>query len=315
MSLNVLKPGLLTTLQDRGRFGLGALGIGCAGPMDATAHRLANALVGNDEDAPALEITLVGPRLRFDADTTIALTGAPFDATLDGHAAPMWQPLAIAAGSVLDCGRAQRGARMSLALAGGLRCRRVLGSCASDLNAGLGSALAQGDTLLFVARRTPAPRAVRWSLDPRPWFDADPERPLRLIRGHHHAALDAASQAALYRARFRVAADSNRVGFRLDGARLALAQPLEPVSEPVARGTLQLPPGGQPIALMAEHPVTGGYPRIGQIAGIDLDRLAQRRPGDALRFVEIDLDEAQTRYLAREHELARLQAAIAARLP
>jgi len=111
-----------------------------------------------------------------------------------------------------------------------------------------------------------------------------------------------------------VAADSNRVGLRLDGPRLALAEALELVSEPVAAGTLQLPPGGQPIALTAEHPTTGGYPRIGQVAAIDLARLAQRRPGDTLRFAAIDIDDAQTRYLARENQLERLCADIAARL-
>ena len=312
MSLTVLKPGFLTTLQDRGRYGYAALGVGHAGPMDGVAHRLANALVGNDEDAAALEITVLGPRLRFDADTIIALTGAPFDACLDGVPVAPWQRLPVTAGAVLDCGRARCGQRLSLAVAGGLRCKPLLGSRATDLNAGFGAPLQQGDSLLFVA--SSAPRA-RWSLDPRPWFDVDPSQPLRLIRGHHFGALDGPSRAALYGTRFRIGAASNRVGYRLDGARLALERPLELASEPCAFGTVQLPTGGQPIVLMAEHPVTGGYPRIGQVAAIDLPRLAQRGPGDPLHFVEIDLDEAQNRYLERERELSRLQQAIAARLP
>jgi len=156
---------------------------------------------------------------------------------------------------------------------------------------------------------------ANWSLDPRPWFDGDPLHPIHLIRGAHFEALDAASRAALFASEFRIDADSNRVGFRLDGARLALSEPLELVSEPVASGTLQLPPGGQPIALMAEHPTIGGYPRIGQVAAIDLSRLAQRRPGEGVRFAEIDLGAAQTRYLQRERELARLIDQIAERLP
>ena len=113
---------------------------------------------------------------------------------------------------------------------------------------------------------------------------------------------------------FRIASDSNRVGLRLDGAALALRAPLELVSEAVAFGTVQLPPGGQPIVLMAEHPTTGGYPRVAQVAAVDLPRLAQRRPGSSVRFVEIGLDDAQTRYLRRERELARLIDAIAQRL-
>jgi biotin-dependent carboxylase-like uncharacterized protein len=318
MSVEVLRAGLATTLQDRGRDGCAALGVGRAGPMDAVAHRLANALAGNDADAAALEITLAGPRLLFHTDATVALAGADFAATLDGVAVAAWRPLAIDAGAVLDIRAAPRGARATLAVAGGFACERVLGSAATDLNARLGPlhgrALKAGDRLSTNAADVLASRVRRWSLDPRPWFDPDPERPLHLIRGGHFDALDAASRERLFAGAFRIGADSNRVGVRLDGAPLALARPLEIVSEPVAAGTVQLPPGGQPIVLAAEHPTCGGYPRIGQIAAIDLPRLAQRRPGDPLRFREITLDEAQTRYLRRERELARLLDAIAKRL-
>lgn len=380
MSVAILKPGLLTTVQDRGRRGHAALGVGAAGPMDDVAFRLANALVGNGDDAAALEITLVGPRLRFDTAATIAMTGAAFAAHIDGEPIDGWRAIEVDAGAVLDCGRARRGARGYLAIAGGFAVEHVLGSASTDTNARLGPfggrALREGDALpalvgalqarpesphaslvaaaplvpfrvllqkrhdhrrsvvgALQARPVP-PRANliaaaplvpfrvllqkragnAWSLDPRPWFDPDPHRPIRLIRGSHFDALDHASREALFTAQFRIAADSNRVGFRLDGPHLAFAEPLELVSEPVGFGTVQLPPGGQPIALLAEHPTTGGYPRIGQIAAIDLPRLAQRRPGDPVRFVEIDLSEAQTRYLRRERELARLVEAIASRL-
>jgi antagonist of KipI len=201
----------------------------------------------------------------------------------------------------------------------------VLGSASTDVNARLGRAPLRDGDLLHVARSSGATgvdtrdglpvRAIgAFSLDPRPWFDPDPSRPIRLAPGRHAGALDAASRDALHAQPFRVTADSNRVGLRLDGPRLALAEALELVSEPVAAGTLQLPPGGQPIALTAEHPTTGGYPRIGQVAAIDLARLAQRRPGDTVRFAAIAIDDAQTRYLAREERLERLCADIAARL-
>jgi len=325
MSVTVLKPGLLTTLQDRGRFGHAALGVGSSGAMDGVALRLANALAGNDDGAAALEISLLGPRLRFDSDAAIALAGAEFAVRLDGRPIAMWQPLAVRAGSELDLGAARPGARGYLAVAGGFAVEPILDSRASDVNAGLGPLggrpLRAGDVLdLGRTRdgRDPGPpakdRHPPWSLDPRPWFDADPARPIRLVRGKHFDALDAVSRTTLFEASFRIEADSNRVGFRLDGARLALAGPLELVSEPAAFGTVQLPPSGQPIVLMAEHPPTGGYPRIAQVAAIDLPRLAQRRPGERVRFREIGLDEAQTRYLAREHALARLIDTIAARL-
>lgn len=315
MSVAVLKPGLLTTLQDRGRHGYAAFGVGHTGPMDEVALRLANALVGNADEAAVLEITLTGPRLRFDTDAVIALTGADFDSRLGDAPFAGWRAVPVPAGAVLDLARARRGTRAYLAIAGGFRAVPVLGSAATDVNAGLGAPLRGGEAL-GIGEHTSAPAGNRatWSLDPRPWFDPDPHRPIRLLRGRHFDALDARSHAALFGAPFRIAADSNRVGYRLDGERLTLATPLEIVSEPLAFGTVQLPPGGQPIALMAEHPVTGGYPRIGQVAAVDLPRLAQRRPGDPLRFAEIGLDEAQTRYLRREHELTQLLDAIAARL-
>ena len=332
MSIRVLKSGLLTTLQDRGRSGLAAFGIGSAGPMDEVAFRLANALVGNGDDAAALEISLIGPRLHFGADAVIALAGAEFDAHVGTQAIAGWQRRRVAAGDVLDCGRVRHGARAYLAVAGGFEAQVVLGSRSCDVNAGLGPLqgrpLREGDALPVVRMRDGADDTARawqhvgsahaveaaWSLDPRPWFDPDPGHAIHLIRGRHFDALDETSREALFTAEFKVAPDSNRVGFRLDGPRLALAAPLELVSEAVAFGTLQLPPGGQPIALLAEHPTTGGYPRIGQIAAIDLPRLAQRKPGDSVRFREIDLDEAQTRYLRRERELAQMIEAIAKRL-
>jgi len=321
MSIRVLKPGLLSTIQDGGRRGHAAFGVGHAGAMDDVALRLANVLAGNPPDAAALEFGLLGPVLQFESAATVALCGAAVDARLDGNAAASWRALRVEAGSTLDCSRIPRGAYACLAFAGGVRAPDVLGSMASDVNAGLGPhPLRSGDRIeLGVAHaQVDTPRRSRnelaWTLDPRPWFDPDPERPIRVVRGSHLDALDGPSRAALFEQAFHVSAESNRVGLRLDGPRLALAAPLELASEPVARGTLQLPPGGQPIALMAEHPTTGGYPRIAQVAAIDLPRLAQRPPGAAVRFEEIGIDEAQTRYLERERELARLCETINMRL-
>jgi antagonist of KipI len=331
MNIDVLKPGLLTTLQDRGRFGCAMLGVGRAGPMDAAAMRLANALVGNAPEAAALEITLIGPRLRFDAAATIALAGAEFGARLGEAELPMWQPVAVRAGAVLDVGTAHRGARACLAVAGGFAAEPVLGSVSTDVNARLGGLEGRplsehdrlftgtgdhGDPMCGRGRSRPpaGSRRAHWSLDPRPWFDPDPTTPIRLMRGRHFDALDASARTALFTAEFRVAADSNRVGYRLDGPRLQWATPLELVSEPLALGVLQLPPGGQPIALMAEHPTIGGYPCIGQVAAVDLSRLAQRRPGDPVRFAECDLDTAQTRYLERERAIESLIDTICERL-
>lgn len=319
MSIAVLRAGTLTTLQDLGRRGWAALGVGASGPMDDVAFRLANALVGNPGNAVALELTWSGPRLRFEHDALVALTGADCDARVGERALPGWRTVRVDAGSEVDCGRMRHGARAYLAIAGGIVASEVLGSAAADLNAGIGAlggrALRTGDVLETAAAPTQAALRTRaWSLDPQPWFDLHADTPIRLLRGSHADLLCASSQADLFGTPFRIHADSNRVGLRLEGATLALEAPCETISEPVARGTVQLPPAGRPIVLMAEHPTTGGYPRIGQVAAIDQPRLAQRRPSDEVRFRAIDLDEAQSRYLARERALARLVEWIALRL-
>jgi antagonist of KipI len=331
MNVRVLSPGWLTSVQDAGRSGHAAIGVGNAGAMDAVALRLANALVGNDESAAALEVTLRGPRLRFETDALIALTGAVIDARCGAHAIPSWRPSWIGAGGEVELGDVRRGARAYLAVAGGIDVAPVLGSRSTDINAALGPfngrGVAAGDQLpiaeitrerlsqslrafgggsLDARREQQGFAAAHWSLDPQPWFDLRGERPLALAPGRHFENLDATSRNALFAAEFRVGNESNRVGYRLENAKLSLSARLELISEGVVPGTVQLPPNGNPIALMAEAPTTGGYPRIGMVATVDLPRLAQRRPGEHVRFVQISLAEAQTRYLERERTLATL---------
>jgi antagonist of KipI len=339
MSIRVLSPGWLTSVQDAGRSGHAAIGTGVAGAMDGAALRLANALVGNSGNAAGIEITLRGPRFRFETDALIALTGATIDARCGAQAIPAWRPVAIGAGGELELGDMRRGARAYLAVAGGIDVAEVLGSRSTDINAALGPfngrGLVAGDDLpiadvaperlarLMRALRTAsrdragesgAVVAAHWSLDPQPWFDLRGDLPVALLRGSHFDSLDAASRLALFAGGFRVGNESNRVGYRLEGPRLNPGAPLELISEGVVPGTVQLPPNGSPIVLMTEAPTTGGYPRIAHVASVDLARLAQRRPGDHVRFVETSLAEAQSRYLARERALTALVHSINERL-
>ena len=324
MSVTVLKPGLLSTVQDAGRPGHAAIGVGRAGIMDGPAWRLANALVGNRDDEAAIECTLLGPTLRFDAQAWIALTGAPMSARVGKRDLPTWTACYLPAGSVLQLGGMRMGCRSYLAVRGGFDVAPVLGSRSSDLHARLGHAggraLRSGDVLPVGASATwpaaaPPCHAVPlpWGLDPQPWFDFA-QQPLALLPGSHTAQLDEASQQRLYGSRFVISKDSNRTGSRLDGQTLQLHAPLELVSEAALPGTLQLPPSGQPIVLMAEAPVTGGYPRVGQVAAVDLPRMGQRRPGDTVCFRSCSLEQALTRLAEREQRLTRLLQRIAQRL-
>ncbi|RUL77638.1 biotin-dependent carboxyltransferase family protein [Dyella choica] len=316
MSIEVIKPGLLSSLQDAGRRGFASLGVGRAGAMDQPAWRLANALVGNADGEAALEITLAGPLLRFLQDAVIAVTGGIIEARVEDQPLPPWTSCFLPAGAVLRLGGVHHGCRSYLAVRGGFDCAPVLGSRSADLHARIGPldgrAIQAGD-VLTIGERAAVPwfhsgkqvRALRWGLDPQPWLDYA-QAPLALMRGHHYAALDDASQQALFSRPFLISKDSNRTGSRLDGAPLGLRQPLELLSEATLPGTLQLPPSGQPILLQADAPVTGGYPRIGQLAAVDLPRLAQRRPGDAVYFRETGMDEACQRQREREESLRSL---------
>ena len=325
MSVTVLKPGLLSTVQDAGRRGLAAIGVGRAGIMDGPAWRLANALVGNRDDEAAIECTLLGPTLRFDTAAWIALTGAPISARVGTRELPTWTTCYLPAGSVLQLGGMRMGCRSYLAVRGGFDIAPVLGSRSSDLHARLGHAggraLRSGDVLPIGASTAwpvapPAAHAspLSWSLDPQPWFEFA-QQPLALLPGSHAAQLDEASLQRLYGNRFVISKDSNRTASRLDGQTLQLRSPLELVSEAALPGTMQLPPSGQPIVLMTEAPVTGGYPRVGQMTVVDLPRLAQRRPGDTVCFRPCSLEQALTRLAQREQRLTRLLQRIAQRLP
>lgn len=322
MTIDVIKPGLLTTLQDAGRPGFAHLGIGRAGAFDAPALRIANALCGNPRDACALEITLLGPTLRFRGDMWIAVTGAPIPFRIDGVERPTWAPVFVAAGSTVELGAMRSGCRSYLAVRGGFDVALVLGSRSIDVNAQLGPLagrpLRAGDILKTEATTRPSTSAesgaVNWRLDPRPWFPENSVATLRLLPGSHFDRLKEISCKLLFSEPFVVQSDSNRVGLRLSGPKLGFDEPVEMVSEGCVPGILQLPPSGQPIAFGPECPASGGYPRIGQVAAVDIARLAQLKASDTLRFAPCTFDDALRALRKRERALARLESGIAARL-
>ncbi len=329
--MEVLRPGLLTTVQDLGRTGFRDQGVPLCGAADPVALRVANLLVGNPQGAAGLEMTLTGPRLRFTRDTVVALAGAPMAAEVDGVPVPFWRPVRIRAGETLDLGGARTGCRAYLACAGGIDVPPVLGSRGTYLPSAFGGVegrpLRAGD-YLPVGDAGPAGAAVwkaleregrkngaaSWWAGPRALPAYGPDPVLLLVPGSHTAALAPSARAELFGERFRASRHSDRMGCRLEGPALALSAPRELTSEGVAPGTVQLPPGGSPIVLLADGGTTGGYPRIGHVATVDLPLVAQLRPGDTLRFRETTLDDAHRRLQAREHALHQLAHALRLRV-
>jgi antagonist of KipI len=325
--LHVLAPGQFTTVQDLGRPGWQRHGVTPGGAVDAWALRLANLLVGNAEGAAGLELTLAGPTLRFLAEALVALTGADFQVTINGRRVPAWRPVRLAAGTDLVLGAARTGCRAYLAIAGGIAVPRVLGGRGTHLAAGFGGlggrALRAGDILKngppsAWARRLAGALAgpdsfatARWEItaEARPPGASSPI--VRVIRGPQWEWFSADGRERFLRERFTVTARSDRMGLRLAGPALADGGLPEMVSEGVATGTVQVPPDGQPIVLLADRQTIGGYPKIANVATVDLPLLAQARPGDTVGFREVSIAEAQELCLAAERQIATVKQGIA----
>jgi urea carboxylase len=315
MSIEVLKPGALSTFQDLGRTGFQHSGVPVNGVMDERAHRIANWVVGNPPGEATLEMTLLGPSLRFECPAVIAICGAVLSATLDGVPLPIGEAAAVDAGAVLAFGRRTSGARAYLAVRGGFALAPVMGSVSTFVRGAYGGlegrALRRGDRIGLRVTTAPAPATLREAL---PGFPArvlrGPEAPIRVVAGRHWSAFTAEAQRAFVARPYLVRAQSDRMGYRLEGEALPLARPLEIVSEPVSFGTVQVPPEGQPIVLMADCQTTGGYPKIGQVARVDLPRLAQRMPGETVRFAWVLLEEAQRLIAAQARVYEAMQEAV-----
>jgi antagonist of KipI len=286
-TLRVVQPGVLTTIQDLGRPNAVASGVPAGGAMDRFAHVAANLLVGNDRGAATLECTITGPRLAAERDCTIAITGGDL-----GPSVPMWTTVALGAGEELSFSGRRSGARAYIAVAGGIIADRWLGSMSTNLmcaRGGLhGRPLVAGD-LVSVGASLYAPEpGFTMAEELRPDYS---DHALQVIRGPHFARLTEASQVRLRSTTFTVNPSSNRMGYRLDGAQLE-APGEELLSFSVVAGAVQLPGGGQPILLMADHQTAGGYPVIATISSASMPIAAQLAPGDELRLEETSIEDA-----------------------
>ena len=308
----VLEPGAYTTVQDLGRYGYQEFGVPLSGVLDRFAARAANLLVGNPEDAAVLEMTFLGPRLEFSSPGLVAVCGAEMPLLLNGEPRRTWSAFAVRPGDVLAVKPAAAGLRGYLALSGGIAVPAVMNSRSTYVAARLGGlegrALEKGDLL---------PRGEAASLPPE--RELPPElRPalerevvLHALPGPQDDYFDQGLEV-FFGSRFKVSAKADRMGYRLEGPRVELKQgvPRSIISEPSLPGAVQIPADAQPIVLLVEQTV-GGYAKIATVVTPDLDRLAQARPGDGVRFERVDLEGAHR--LAREYakRLQRLRAALA----
>lgn len=305
-SLTIIRPGMLTTLQDLGRWGRQGSGVPVAGPMDSYSHRLANQLASNDDSAAALEVTLIGPELEAQSDLVCAVAGASFALTVDGVEVPMHRAFMVRGGSRLRFGARSAGARATLAVRGGFDVDATFGSRATSLISRMGPfggrALAAGDVLpVGSAGAGPTASLARAAV---PLELPSGGATLRVIRGPHDGMFTAQAFDTLFRGTYTITPSSNRMGYRLAGPALQHGGAADILSDATPLGSVQVPASGQPILLMADRQTTGGYPRIATVISADIPLAGQLAPGDSITFSPCDRAAA---FEALRQQRARLE--------
>ena len=314
MSLNIIKAGLLDTVQDIGRWGYQHLGVNVSGAMDRFSAQLANALLGKELNAPIIEMHFPAATLNFLETTVICLTGADFSPSLNGKPIPLHQPVVVARGAVLAFKGWKSGARCYLATLHPWKLESWLGSCSTSYKLGAGGLngrpLKEGDVIDFVETGPVPLLSQTTAVHPLPWmaegvhttFDE-----VQFVIGNEWYELNTAMQTQFLNQIFTISLASDRMGYRLIGAPLYTENPLQLVSSAVSYGTIQLLPNGQLIVLMADHQTTGGYPRIGHVITAHLPRLAQALPLGTFQFALTNNRVAEEKLEAQYKYLSQLQ--------
>ena len=308
--IEVLDGGMLSTVQDLGRYGYQRYGVPVSGALDLFALRAGNRLVGNADDAAGLEITLIGPRLRFLSPAVIAITGADLDPRLDGHRVSMWQSVPVKEGTTLAFGDVRDGVRAYLAVAGGFDVPLVLGSRSTYTRSKLGGiggrAIRAGDRLPGVA--APVVEGARSRRLPRRLVPAyGHQHALRVVLGPQDDAFSEEGVRAFLSSAYQVSEQSDRIGYRLNGPTIAHKAGPDIISDGIPSGAVQVPADGQPIVLLADRGTTGGYTKIATLISADLPRLAQAMPSDEVTFARVSLEDANRALREQEDRLDQIE--------
>ncbi len=312
--LKIQAPGIYSTIQDLGRFGYQHLGVPVSGALDSTSLRLANALAGNDEETAAVEILFQGPTFEVCAKTVrIALAGTSTPIEVLGETprlVPPWQSLTVRRGELFRIGAVRDSVGCYLAIEGGFDLEPCLGSLSTYVRAGLGGLdgrpLAKGDELPL--RHNSAPEHAEVSLATSP--DLAPRERLRVVLGPQLECFKKESVEAFLEVAYRVSPKADRMGFRLEGPLLSHAGDFNIVSDGIATGAIQVPGSGQPIVLLADRQTTGGYPKIATVISADLPAAGRLKPGDPVRFVAVDVEQAEAMRRKEEEEIKAVIAGV-----
>lgn len=312
MSVTVLNPGLLTTVQDAGRIGYQQFGVPVSGAVDSRAVAVANILVGNPDDEAVLECTMMGPQLRFDADSCIAITGGDLQPVLDGQPVKNYAAIAVSAGQVLRFKGPKAGCRAYIAFAGGLDIPVVMGSRSTYMKGKIGGVegrkLQKGDVISFRAHKAQLPNMPRRFITPE--FIPRPVYTLRVIMGPQDDAFTPAGMDTFLNETYTVTPEFDRMGCRLEGAEIAHVSGGDIISDGISFGAIQVPSSGKPIIMLADRQTTGGYTKIANVITVDFRLLAQLKAGDKVRFEKISVQQAQALLISYRKALLTLHSAM-----
>lgn len=309
MGIRVLKPGMLTTVQDLGRVGYQSQGFSVAGVMDVRSFKIANLLVDNPENEPVLEFTLIGPTLEFTSDTIIAITGGNFNPTINGEPAPMYTAIYMHRGDILKFGSAITGSRGYISFSSYLKVPTVMGSRCTNMKSSLGGfkgrKLQTDDFILFRIKRRYLPYFLSRTLTPD---DMDQQQvTLRVVMGPQDSAFTREGIQTFLSSTYTVTNEFDRMGCRLDGPYIASKNGSDIISDGICFGSVQVPSHGKPIVLLADRQTTGGYAKIATVASVDIPKLVQRKTDDKIRFRAITVYEAQKLLLEETAEFDRMR--------
>ncbi|MBS4210250.1 biotin-dependent carboxyltransferase family protein [Bacillus sp. FJAT-50079] len=314
MALKVMKGGMFTTIQDLGRVGGQSFGIPAGGAMDRFAAQLANIILHNDPQEAVIEMTMIGATFLCEQHAVISIFGAEMGACLNGNALKHGKPIQMYKGDQLTFGAAKQGVRCYIAVKGGFAIPTMFNSRSTYVQAKIGGnngqALVPGDRLPIHCSTTIAPAPWKTSFQIEKYF-RDNSKPIRFITGRQADWFSNDARQSFCQEKYTIDPASNRMGYRLSGWPIPFQHNRQLITEGTAFGSIQIPPNGQPIILMADRQPTGGYPKIGEVIQHDLNRLSQMRPGDQVQFQEISLEEAQNILLADHRLLLKVKTACA----
>lgn len=328
MSIAVLNPGLLTTIQDLGRIGYQKYGVIVSGAMDTYAMRLSNIIVGNEEGEGVLEITMAGPSLQLKRGTLFSITGADLSPTINNMSVPFGRPIYLKEDCTLKFGGCKAGNRSYLAVAGGFDVPIVMDSKSTYLRAELGGfkgrALKKNDVLNLGSKNINSLKIIEKLKEIRnegsfiapSWYvkeydiNNSEEAVIRVFEDRQFNKISQESITEFFSSEFIIDVKSDRMGYRLKGPKIQLKENLEMISEEVSVGTIQIPPDGNPIILLADRQTAGGYPKIARVAFVDIPKIVQLKPNNRITFKKIALEEAEKLYFEREKYISDIKKAI-----